>query len=91
MVYLLHFDRAIGSTNPHGRAQHYIGYARRGRLHQRLEQHFDGNGARIMAAVSERGIEWELVRVWSNGTRTLERQLKNRKRAASLCPYCSQR
>ncbi len=88
MVYLIHFERPIGSGRM-GRAQHYIGYTwGPSTLPERLEHHYLGTGSRLMAAVSAAGIEWELVRTWVGG-RTLERKLKNRKKAAHLCPYCT--
>ena len=87
-VYLIHFDKAIGDTsNPHGYAQHYLGYT--DDLDTRLATHRHGNGARLMEVVSERGIGWQLVRTWE-GDRNLERRLKNQKNAPRLCPVCRQ-
>ena len=86
MVYLIHFDAPLGDLcNPRGRAQHYIGYTED--LEQRLEQHRNGNGSAIMAAVSEAGIGWRVVRTWEGG-RDLERRLKRRKNSPRLCPIC---
>jgi hypothetical protein len=86
MVYLIHFDVPLGDLcNPRGRAQHYIGYTED--LEQRLEQHRNGNGSAIMAAVSEAGIPWRLVRVWEGG-RDVERRLKRQHNAPRLCPIC---
>jgi len=63
-VYLLHFDEPIGDLdNPHGQAQHYLGYA--DDLEVRLERHRAGNGARLLEVCKERGITWRLVRTWS--------------------------
>lgn len=87
MVYLIHFSRPIGSANAHGKAQHYIGWTPDHNLAERLEAHYTGRGAHIMRAVSQAGIEWELVRTWRGG-RTKERALKNHKKAADFCPYC---
>lgn len=42
-----------------------------------------------MKAVTEAGIEWEVVRTWPDGDRTLERHLKNRKKAWTFCPHCN--
>jgi predicted GIY-YIG superfamily endonuclease len=87
VVYLIHFDVPLGDLcNPRGRAQHYIGYTEN--LEQRLEQHRNGNGSAIMAAVSEAGIGWRVVRTWEGG-RDLERRLKRRKNSPKLCPICS--
>ena len=86
MVYLIHFERSIGDLgNPHGQAQHYLGYT--DDLSSRLEAHRNGNGSAIMAAVSSQGIGWLVVRTWK-GDRGLERRLKNQKNAPRLCPIC---
>ena len=86
-IYLIHFDQPIGNlSNPHGQAQHYIGYT--DDLDMRLQAHRSGNGSAIMAAVAERGIDWQVVRAWQ-GNRDLERRLKKRKEAPKLCPVCN--
>jgi predicted GIY-YIG superfamily endonuclease len=88
-VYLLHFDRPIGDLdNPHGQAQHYLGFTHD--LAQRLDAHRSGNGSAIMAAVSRAGVGWTLARTW-DGDRTLERQLKDRHNSPKLCPICREK
>lgn len=87
IVYLIHFDMPLG--NERHKAQHYIGYTGRESLTERMAKHASGNGAAIMRAVQERGIEWHVVRTWSNGTRGLERKLKCYHKARQLCPICS--
>lgn len=85
-VYLIHFDRPIGNPeNPRGQAQHYIGWT--DSLQERLRSHSRGRGAAILAFLSQVGIGWNLARVWE-GSRQLERRLKNRKKARQLCPIC---
>lgn len=79
-VYLLHFDRKLHH------AQHYLGIA--DRLEDRLQAHRSGNGARLMQVITEAGITWRLARTWSDGTRELERRLKNRHNSPRLCPIC---
>ncbi|MCT7984948.1 GIY-YIG nuclease family protein [Laspinema sp. A4] len=87
-VYLLHYDRPIGNPQQaNGMAQHYLGYTRN--LSQRLQDHAQGKGAKLTAAFAEQGIEFECVRVWKNGTRSLERQLKRRHNHPQLCPICN--
>lgn len=89
LCYLIHFERPIGNPDsPRGQAQHYLGYTGKESLKARLARHKSGNGARIMAVVSERGIPWQVARTWSHGTRALERRLKNRHNAPRLCPIC---
>jgi len=80
VVYLLHFHR------PYRHAGHYIGWSRF--LEKRLRHHERGTGARLMAAVSRAGITYTVARTWEGRDRNFERKLKNRKRAADLCPIC---
>jgi predicted GIY-YIG superfamily endonuclease len=97
VVYLLHFDRPIGDlANPRGYAGHYTGWTEnlpaRLALHTegrgaRLVDHAAGRGARLMEVVGEKGIGWQLARVWT-GTRTRERSLKQSGGAARRCPVC---
>lgn len=83
MVYLLHFSRPISDKHT---CQHYLGYTRS--LRKRITEHKAGLGARLTQVALERGIEFEVVRIWTGGTRQLERQLKNQKNAPRLCPVC---
>ncbi len=84
MVYLIHFDQPI---SPNHTTQHYLGYTSR-RKSLRLDEHKAGTGARLTQVANERGIDYEIVRVWK-GNRQLERQLKNQKNAPKLCPVCN--
>jgi predicted GIY-YIG superfamily endonuclease len=89
MVYLLHFSQPLGNTaNPHGYAQHYIGYCKDGELDRRLAVHRSGNGARIMAAVRAAGIGYTVAVVWGERGRDYERWLKRQKHASRFCPIC---
>ncbi len=81
MVYLIHF------TDKLHHAQHYIGFVEKN-LKQRIRKHRNNKGAKLLIAVNAKGIQWEVVRVWEAGDRTLERQLKNQKKARCLCPVC---
>ena len=85
VCYLLHFDQPIGSDNPRGQAQHYLGYA--DRLDRRALQHLTGRGAKITQAFVARGIRFSIAQTWP-GSRSFERKLKNRKNARKLCPIC---
>lgn len=77
-VYLLHFSRR------HFHAGHYLGYAED--VDERVKEHTAGRGARLTQVVTDAGIGLELVRVWENGDRKLERHLKRQKQATRLCP-----
>ena len=94
-VYLLCFDEPIAiiengprSGQPHP-TRHYIGFARDGRVTERLAVHAQGRGSRLVRAAVERGIGFELVRVWYGGSRALERYLKLRRQGPEFCPRCS--
>lgn len=73
MIYLLHFSRPVAH------AGHYLGYTK---------SHRAGVGSPLVFSVVSRGGDFAEVRLWPEGTRTLERQLKNRGRLWELCPVC---
>ncbi len=83
-VYVLHFHRR------YYHAGHYLGVT--ACLDARLLLHKHGRGARLMKAVAEAGITFELARLWKMGTweeaRKLERALKKRQNGPGLCPLC---
>ncbi len=82
IVYLIHFK------TPFKHARHYIGFCEFGNLEKRMEKHRNGNGSKLMAAVTAAGIEWEVAKIWENVDRGFERQLKNRNGASRFCPFC---
>jgi len=53
-VYLLHFETKLAH------AQHYLGST--DNLEARLHCHYHGQGARLMAVVTELGITWQVAR-----------------------------
>ncbi len=84
MVYLLCFDKKFKH------AKHYIGYAENQRTFEaRMKHHAKGSGSRLMAAIAKAGIGFCVARTWPDGDRNFERKLKNRKKAAELCPHCT--
>jgi predicted GIY-YIG superfamily endonuclease len=84
MVYLLHFDQ------PLAHARHYVGWCAYD-LEQRLEHHVTGHGARIMQVLTERGIGFQVARVWPGAGRDFERRLKRWKGSGQFCPLCEAR
>jgi putative endonuclease len=92
VVYLLHFSQPLGNPNtPHGSARHYLGSTCD--LEARLHQHrYEVAGAKIMQACRERGISFEVVRLWRVASweeqRDLEIRLKRRHEHNYLCPLC---
>lgn len=83
-VYLLHFNRPLGSKKH--KAQHYIGFC--DNLVLRMQHHRRGSSAAIMRAVKRKRIGWEVVRVWENADRSFERRMKNAGHYARHCPTC---
>jgi hypothetical protein len=81
-VYILHLDP------PYKHARHYTGHAEPGRLHARLAAHAAGTGARLMQVVKAAGGSFRLARTLP-GSRTRERELKDRHEAPRLCPICT--
>jgi hypothetical protein len=79
-IYLLHFTEAFSH------ARHYLGWTER-ELPARLDEHADGRGARLLAAVHSAGITWWLARTWP-GTRARERQIKRQGGLSRCCPLC---
>jgi predicted GIY-YIG superfamily endonuclease len=82
VVYLLHFDR------PYRHAAHYTGWTIN--LLQRLDDHANGRGARLLAVITQAGIGFTLARTWP-GSRKRERALKRQGGAARRCPLCGMR
>ena len=93
-VYLIHFSAPLGNpAKRHGMATHYTGST--SLLDERLLRHANGNGSAIMAAVHDRGIEWQLVRLWpcesKEAALALERRLKRAGHGPRYCPLCNPR
>ena len=89
-VYLLHFEK------PLSHARHYIGFANGEGLEARIASHRAGTGAKIMAAVVEAGIDFEVVKTWTRDPKTggpasrlTERDLKRQRNATRMCPICA--
>lgn len=82
-VYLLHL------ATPLAHARHYIGYAAETNVKSRLAHHKNGTGARFTQVCNERGIEYQIARVWKGKGRDFERLLKRNKHSARLCPICN--
>ena len=77
MVYIIKLERPIGGANH--RAQYYCGYCAKGRLSARLREHRSGDGAKMLAAASQKGIGFDVVWTLPHGTRGDERRIKNQK------------
>jgi predicted GIY-YIG superfamily endonuclease len=84
VVYLIHFEQ------PYQHARHYLGFVDGGEaeLERRLECHRRGSGARLMAVITQAGIDWVLARTWPDATRTQERRFKKNGASTRLCPIC---
>lgn len=82
-TYLIHFSKPISDRHT---CQHYAGSAID--IGMRFVDHVMGRGARLTQVAVERGIHFEIVRVWPGG-RAFERQLKNQKNLRRYCPICA--
>ena len=81
-IYLIHFDR------PHFHAQHYLGATTD--IQRRIHAHAYGHGSRLMSAINEEGIGWQLAKLWTtNDCWTGERLAKAQKHGPWFCPICS--
>lgn len=83
-VYLACLERRIGSG-----ARHYLGWT--SDPEARVADHRAGRGAKLLKLAKREGVAWEITRTWEGKTRAFERELKNRKNAAQLCPNCKKR
>jgi hypothetical protein len=82
LIYLVHF------TVPYKHAKHYIGSTLPDCLERRMHTHISGNGSRLMKAVVQADIGFEVVRTW-RGTYSFEHWLKAKKNTPrQLCPAC---
>jgi predicted GIY-YIG superfamily endonuclease len=83
-IYLLHF------SEPFGHARHYLGWTESDDVERRIARHRSGQGARLVRAVVNAGLDFKLVRTWANVTRRRERQLKVSGHSARWCPICKE-
>jgi hypothetical protein len=85
-VYLIHIEP------PYRHAKHYLGFTYADDSpKKRFDRHVAGRGSPLIKAALEAGSSVEVVRVWKNVDRTLERTLKLRKNTPTLCPICKQK
>ena len=86
MIYLIHF------VDPLSHAQHYLGSTED--LPHRIWQHAHGWGSALTRHLCLEGLEWYLVRLWTekrNTARWNERKFKSRKNGRIFCPVCNVR
>jgi len=79
-VYLIHFEEKLAH------AGHYLGKAEN--IEERLARHKKGNGARILKELKQKGIDFQIVRIWENVSPNFERKLKIAGHNNKLCPIC---
>lgn len=82
-VYLIHFASRLHH------AGHYVGWCGKGRLAERIDRHRSGRGARLLAALNQKGIEYNVERTWEGVDKDFERKVKRRKEGNKLCPVCN--
>lgn len=83
-VYLLHFHSPISDGHT---TQHYIGYA--SDIAARMIVHHCRPDARLLQVAKERGIDFEVARIWEGAGRDFERKLKDNKYGPKICPICN--
>jgi hypothetical protein len=89
-IYLLCFDQPYvpyPGAPAHCCARHYIGWTLN--LPERLRQHRQGHGARLIAVITAAGITFQLART-RPGDRATERAIKRCGGATRYCPICTQ-
>lgn len=67
--------------------RHYVGHSFD--FDTRIALHFAGKGSSLTRAWVERGIAFEVARVWPGQGPLFERMLKHRKHLNTLCPNCN--
>lgn len=82
MLYLLHFDPAVG------RAVHYLGVTAEENLQKRLRRHACGHGATLTREAVKRGSSIYLARSFPGLDHKQERLIKNSGHLKHLCPIC---
>jgi predicted GIY-YIG superfamily endonuclease len=96
-VYLIHFHAKIGrramKNGVEHYAAHYVGSSLC--LDYRLAQHRAGTGAAILRACNERGVAWQVERLWTfeneTDARLFEKKLKRASHGPRYCPVCNQK
>lgn len=84
-LYLFHLEPR------YAHAGHYLGYS--SDIAARCREHLRGPASKaspLLLAAARSGCAIELVRVWPNGDRTLERRLKKQGGLSRHCPPCRQ-
>ena len=81
-VYLLHIDPPLRHS------RHYIGYARRDQLEERIKRHCAGTGGVLPREAVKRGSTITVARVWLNAPQAFERYVKKHGGASRWCPLC---
>ena len=82
-VYLLHFEEK------YGHCQHYLGWASKGGLKNRIQQHRDGIGSKLTIAFYDAGIPFRVARVWRHATKLQEKRIRDKANNPKLCPICA--
>ena len=91
VCYLIHFETPYQSKTgtQTKKAQHYLGWTIN--LDKRVKLHASGKGAKLLAIVNAESIPWAVVRIWADGSYSLEKKLKARHNHAGLCPICTKK
>ena len=78
MIYFIRLNKEMGGKSPRGKARHYVGFCTEGRLHERMQEHRSGQGARLLHAANKKGIKYRVIATMP-GNQADERAIKNQK------------
>lgn len=70
-------------------AGHYLGWS--SNIQRRIREHQSGHGANLVRVVVEKGISFQVSRLWIGAPRTQEQALKSKHNSRMLCPVCCKR
>jgi hypothetical protein len=88
VVYLLHFDRWLGTPGKGG-ARHYMGWAHTDRVATRIYSHERGwSQVPLLRAAHRKGIGFVVAREWVGATPADEKRWKKNGGIARKCPLC---
>jgi predicted GIY-YIG superfamily endonuclease len=88
-VYILHADHEIGSEDPKGKAQHYLGSAL---SIERINRHVSGHGSKVAKAFNSANVLYTpfLYEMSEEECRAVESYIKTvYKKTKNLCPCCN--
>ena len=88
VVYLLHFDRWVGTPGKGG-ARHYLGWTHPGGLPARMARHqLPQTRVAVLRGLQRVGGGFVVARTWEGETPADEKRRKRNGHLGALCPIC---